>query len=104
MQVKVYNLNDEFCEKERRKGNCYRFASLEELEMYGLKVEKKHYDLIWEGEVKDDCTLNKFYEALQWNKPAGWRGCSLSVSDVVIFKGVAYYCDSIGWSEVEWND
>lgn len=104
-KVKVYNLNADFCAKERENGNYYSFSSLKELEEDGLKVAKCNYDLVWEGEFEDGYTLNNFYEDLQWERPEGFKGHSLSVSDVVEIDGVAKYCDSVGWKVLEnWND
>lgn len=40
------------------------------------------------------------YMRLQWTKPQGYKGHSLSVSDLVQMDGKTYFCDSFGFKDV----
>ena len=74
---------------------------------YGF-VEKENiiprlsdYSLVWEGEVDDYTELDVIYRMLNAGRmPEGFKGHSLSVSDVVEMDGKFFYCDSVGWKEV----
>jgi hypothetical protein len=44
--------------------------------------------------------LEEVYMALQGTKPQGYKGHSLSVSDLVEIDGKIYYCDSYGFKDV----
>lgn len=71
-----------------------------------------NYDLIYGGALTDDMELDDIYHRFNMNRPADFKGHSLSVSDViVIVKGEEQRCfflDSIGFYEVNtfldfWN-
>jgi hypothetical protein len=69
----------------------YRMESLEALEHYGLKVDKKLYDVIYSGTIHSygtyeatcACLFSDFNENSP--RPDGYKGNSLSVSDIVQF-------------------
>jgi hypothetical protein len=46
--------------------------------------------------------LERLFIMFNLNHPADFRGHSLSVSDVVAIEGKHYYCDSIGFVELNW--
>lgn len=113
MNFKIYQLNHEYCEKERENGNLrVMFASYDETVKDGILIRKKNYDLKWDGECILESesvskVLNKVFSKFQNGNVEGFRGHSLSVSDVVEIDGVGYYCDDLGWrklTEMEWND
>ena len=65
-------------------------------------IRSKSYDLVFVGEV--DCrTLEDVYQMFHKNYPAGYRGCFLSVFDVVEIidpcggESTFHYCDSNGF-------
>lgn len=60
------------------------------------------YYKVWEGEVRDDATLEDIYYWFNMDHPEDFRGHSLSVSDVVELPGGLHFCDSIGWKPVVW--
>ena len=73
---------------------------------YGFVEEKNiipkigDYSLVWEGEVADYTELDVIYRMLNAERmPEGFKGHSLSVSDVVEVDGKFFYCDSIGWKD-----
>ena len=64
------------------------------------------YDKVFEGEV--ECgTLEEVYQMFNIGQPDGYRGRSLSVSDVVEVvgeeKSTFHFCDSIGFREVDFD-
>lgn len=70
----------------------------------------KPYKDVWNGseEARDDYDLlNYLYELLNESHPAGFRGHSMSVSDVVMIcdddGSRYYYCDSFGWEDITDN-
>lgn len=66
---------------------------------------KSLYDVVYTGEVKPSDNVMGVLESLftkfNINRPADFRGHSLSVSDVVELDGKYYYCDSFGFVELK---
>lgn len=67
------------------------------------------YRSVWNGyeEAADDIDLvNYLWEIFNINHPEGYRGHSMSVSDIVLVKDIEanekkyYYCDSFGWKDI----
>lgn len=89
--------------------NAVAFDSLDMLErLHGLKdVDPGIYHQVFAGDVSCE-NLEDVYRMFNMNKPEGYEGRSLSVSDIV---GVAddngvmrfYYCDCIGFKEVAFD-
>ncbi len=97
MEIKIYQIND-----DRTKQRVI-FMGLDELK--GQPVDSAVYDKVFDGEVEAD-NLEAVYEIFNLQKPEGYPGRSLSVSDVVEVidaEGVApgfYYCDTFGFKEI----
>lgn len=78
------------------------FSALETLE----KMKKRNsltldlYDVVYEGTLEDDLDLEDIYTAFQGHKPEGYKGHSVSMSDVVEMEGKFYYCDRYEWVEI----
>ena len=71
---------------------------------------KDNYYKVYSGTYEiDSCkaepafVLDKIFEMFNVARPVDFKGHSLSVSDVVVLDGVAYYCDSFGWKEVSFK-
>ena len=71
-------------------------------------IDSTIYDKVFEGEV--NCfTLEKLYEIFNREHPAGYKGRSMSVSDVVEIvdgmtgKSYFHFCDSFGFKEVSFE-
>lgn len=74
------------------------------------KFNISDYKSIYSGTVigkrtLDGEILDKIFETFNGEAPDGFKGHSLSVSDVIIFtydngNKKAYYCDSIGWEDI----
>lgn len=97
MKVKIYQI----C----RKRDEYRvsFLSLD----YVKDVDPKIYEKVFEGSV-DATDLEGVYQIFNLNQPEGYRGRSMSVSDVVAAKEAAgwqyYYCDSVGFKKIDFDE
>jgi hypothetical protein len=82
-----------------------RFENLEQTEQYqgAAQIAPAIYDEVFSGEV--DCTDLESAFALfnSSGTPPLHRGHSISVSDVILTDGGAYFCDSIGFEFVEFD-
>lgn len=90
--------------KEAEDRRYLSFASLEELKKMDLDVKRENYYGVFTGVLKGMSLEDIFYKFNE-NRPAYFKGHSLSVSDVVVIrkkdgKETAYYCDSFGFTEV----
>ena len=86
-------------------GRDFRYRPYEELQAAGLAVDRKNYELVYTAPLDKKTTLEDIYRTFNADdRPAGFRGHSLSVSDVVVVnrggKEEAHYCDSIGFTPV----
>ena len=86
-------------------GRDFRFRAYEELQAAGLAVDRKNYELVYTAPLDGKTTLENIYRTFNTDdRPADFRGHSLSVSDVVVInrggKEEAHYCDSIGFTPV----
>ena len=82
----------------------YRFEAYESLQEAGLAVDRQNYDLVYTAPLDGKTTLEDIYRTFNLDRPADFRGHSLSVSDVVVInrggKEEAHYCDSFGFTPV----
>ena len=102
MQIAIYQINMD---------RDYKDVAFEAYDKLGLDVEPDNfdpeiYDLVFEGDV--DCSnLEDVYQMFNLEHPEGYRGRSLSVSDVVEIrdgeKAGFYYCDSFGFRKVAFD-
>lgn len=104
MKIKIYQVNME------RDPNDVCFMGYDRLEkLQGTTdIDSTIYDKVFEGEV--NCfTLEKLYEIFNREHPAGYKGRSMSVSDVVEIvdgmtgKSYFHFCDSFGFKEVSFE-
>lgn len=104
MKIRIFQINIDKDENHR----CFR--GYDELPMSDVTGEAEDldsgiYDLVFEGDV--DCkNLEDVYRMFNLNHPAGYRGRSLSVSDVVEVQqekdgeSTYHYCDTFGYHQV----
>ncbi len=82
----------------------YLFERYDFLQKRGLSVDSDNYEIAYSAELTPADSLENIFAEFNLNHPADFRGHSLSVSDVVIFrengKETAYYCDGVGFKEV----
>lgn len=102
MKIRIYQINAD------RDSNRVMFMSLDLLKQFQKtdKVDRTIYDEAFSGTV--DCrTLADVFMVFNLYHPDGYRGRSLSVSDVVeIVEGGAeqpgfYFCDSFGFTLID---
>jgi hypothetical protein len=84
---------------KEEKARDYGFCRLSNIIKWYGKVDKSNYDKVYESET--ECTLEGLFEKFNTSKPSDFKGRSLSISDVVILDGVAYYCDAFGWEKID---
>lgn len=104
MKIKVYQINTD------RDHPTRAFIDLESLkQIFGdSDIHSDTYDRVFDGET-DCATLEEVYRKFNLDHPEGYRGRSLSVSDIVevveadnVQKGF-YFCDSIGFKKVDFE-
>ena len=78
-------------------GRDFRYRSYEELQADGLSVDRKNYQLIYSAPLDKDITLDEICRRFNMEHPADYKGHSLSMGDIVVFrqdgKQTAYYVD-----------
>ena len=103
MKIKIYQIN-----MDRDNGN-YSFTNYENtIRRTGGGIRSSIYDCVFDGEVA--CKgLEEVYEKFNIDSPPGFKGHSLSVSDIVeiaesdsVEKGY-YFCDSIGFKKIDFE-
>ena len=69
------------------------------------KLDSDLYTKVYEGQVEEEesveDTLDTLFVKFQGRKPEGYTGHSLSVSDVIVLDGTAYYVDNYGFEEID---
>ncbi len=104
MNIDIYQVNME------RDTNRIAFMSYDNIARFqgSPDIDCKIYDKVFEGEV--NCkNLEEIYKKFNLDHPAGYKGRSLSVSDVVEIKDKNevepgfYFCDDIGFKKVEFH-
>ena len=86
-------------------GRDFRYRPYEELQAAGLAVDRNNYALVYTAPLDGKTSLEDIYRTFNADdRPADFRGHSLSVSDVVVLnrggKEEAHYCDSFGFTPV----
>lgn len=101
MKIRIYQVNME------RDENQVAFMGYDSLSKFqgSPDVDSRIYDKVFEGEV--GCfTLEKLYQIFNTEHPAGYKGRSMSVSDVVEIvdgntgKSYFHFCDSFGFKDI----
>lgn len=90
--------------KDTEAARNIRFEDLNGLLRTGGFADRSNYELVYSAALLPGNTLEKLYDKFNVNLPHGFKGHSLSVSDIIVLnkggKETAYYCDSIGFKEV----
>lgn len=104
MKLKIYQIN------MGRDNDRVAFMGLDEFPRFSgsPEINSSIYDCAYEGEV--DCySLEEVFQKFNCDRPDGYKGRSMSVSDIVevieseAFEKGFYYCDSIGFQEVAFD-
>lgn len=100
-KITVYQVNS-----EAPNARYLLFSRLSLVKKMGLAVTRDSYKVVWQGEVEDKggtmATLEGVFRLLNvGQKPEGYKGHSLSVSDVIEIDGQFYYTDDFGFKKIE---
>lgn len=65
-------------------------------------LKREDYKLVYDGEIDLSGNVDNVAEYLfvllnKEDLPDGYKGHSLSVSDIVVIEGQVLYCDTFGW-------
>ena len=100
MDIKLYQINQNRDEERRA------LLSTEALARRGFGpkvIDSSIYDCVFEGTV--NCSdLEEVYTLFNVNPPEDFQGHSMSVSDVVVEGRTAFFCDSIGFRQVTFDE
>ena len=90
--------------KDTEEARDIHFMGMDYLESKGIAVTKKNYNLIYTAPLEEGTSLEDIYTRFNIDRPADFRGHSLSVSDVVVLhqngENTSHYVDSFGYREV----
>lgn len=69
-------------------------------------VDPKEYALTWKGDIKGAKTLDDIYTTFNIREmlPKGYRGRSMSISDVVVTEEGAFFTDRVGFRKIAFNE
>lgn len=99
MNLKIYQINI------KRDKNCVKFLHYDHLDSFQetKDINASIYDEVFSGMV--DCeNLEDIYHKFNTEGHPLHRGHSLSVSDIVVTDDGAYYCDSIGFQKINFDE
>ena len=90
--------------KDTEEARDIHFMGMDYLESKGIAVTKENYDLLYTAPLEEGTSLEDIYTHFNIDRPADFRGHSLSVSDVVVLhqngENTSHYVDSFGYREV----
>ena len=72
--------------------------------MFPKGIKENIYDFIYETVVDDAYGVEQVYTMFNINIPESFKGRSLSISDIIKLDGKYYYCDDMGFKELEYFD
>lgn len=99
MKIKIYQIDTE------KDQHNVKFEGYERLEKYqGTRdIDASIYTEVFSGETESE-TLEGVYRDFNTKLQPLHRGHSLSVSDIVVTKDGAFYCDSFGFKKVDFDE
>lgn len=99
MRAKIYQINAD------RDRHLIKFIGLESMKksMGVDSVDSSLYDEVFNAELDTD-NLEEIYTPFNTEKHPLHRGHALSVSDVVVTDKGAFFCDSVGFKQIEFDE
>lgn len=99
MRIKIYQINSS------RDAERVKFSSIDALaRLHGIEsVDPSLYDEVFNAEL-DETELEDIYRRFNTEGHPLHRGHSLSVSDVVVRADGAFFCDSIGFKQIDFDE
>ena len=99
MRVKIYQINS-----ERDSDRIHFLGSDERNNLFGnLNINPLAYDEVFNADI-DETDPEEIFRRFNTDYHPLYRGYSLSVSDVVVTEKGAYFCDSIGFKPIEFDE
>ena len=104
MKYEIYQLNTEL-----ENGVEMLYMGYDWNTSHGHEITIDKYLKVYEGEIDEISpkltspvvfAAERLYDMFNLNHPADFKGRSMSVSDVVVLDGKAYYCDKIGFMDL----
>ena len=93
----IRGYHEYYVQDESWKNHVLHHEGPEAWEADGLSVDRKNYQLIYTAPLDKDTTLDEIYRRFNMEHPADYKGHSLSMGDIVVFrqdgKQTAYYVD-----------
>ena len=90
--------------KDTEKARDIHFMEMDYLESKGIAVTSENYELLYTAPLEEGTSLKDIYTRFNIDRPADFRGHSLSVSDVVVLhqngENTSHYVDSFGYREL----
>ena len=99
MNIKIFQINNDRDEKNLKFVNLERTVEYQKSE----KINAKLYDEVFWGDV-DAENLEDIFTKFNTESHPLHRGHSLSVSDVVKTEEGAFFCDSVGFKKVDFDE
>lgn len=104
MEIRIYQINSD------RDTDGYKFMGMDWVKKHWGEqgVDSEIYDKVYEGTI-DGSSLEDVFCTFNFSSPVGFKGHSLSVSDIVeVIQSSEtepgfYFCDSIGFQKVEFD-
>lgn len=94
MKVKLFQISSE---KDK---NSLMFMNADFVLKHG-GIDSNSYELVFEGEVNAK-RLDDIFQIFNLEHPEGYKGRSMSVSDIVWAEGLGtFFCDSYGYRQLE---
>lgn len=96
MNLKLYQIDMD------RDEHYAAYMGLDSMDKLGIALDPTIYDKVFDGEV--DCTdLEDVFRTFNTDHPADYTGRSMSVSDVAEEDGRFFFCDSVGFKEIDFD-
>lgn len=104
MEIRIYQINSD------RDADGYKFMGMDWVKKHWGEqgVDSEIYDKVYEGTISGS-TLEDVFCTFNFERPVGFKGHSLSVSDIVEViqstdtESGSYFCDSVGFQKVEFD-
>ena len=96
MKIKLYQIAPEKDDKN------LMFMSYEFTVLHG-GINAGSYELVFDGDLPAQ-TAEDVFRIFNLEHPSGYRGRSMSVSDIVWMEGLGYwFCDSVGFRQIQFS-
>lgn len=99
MRVKIYQINTERDDKQVKFCDIETMRKLQGSE----KVDATLYDKVFDADI-DETDLEDIFQRFNTQHHPLFRGHSLSVSDIVVNDDGAFFCDSVGFKQVDFDE